>query len=190
MVKTFRDLRVYQTARRLAGEIYGRSKAWPKEERYALTDQVRRSSRSVCANVAEAWRKRRYPKHFVSKLTDADAEGAETQAWLDLALDCGLIDADTHADLDRQYDQVLGSLVRMMRHPDRWCGPATLREPAADYAVSDDAPAPPVDLDTPSDLDGLDASDDAPLYFTDAGHPLPLRTPIPPHPHTPPSSTP
>lgn len=113
MVTTFRDLRVYQAARRSAAEVYTLSKTWPREERYALTDQVRRSSRSVGANLAEAWRKRRYPRHFVSKLTDADAEAAETQAWLDAALDCGYLDPTTHARLDRQYDQVLGSLVNM-----------------------------------------------------------------------------
>ena len=151
MVTTFRELRVYQIARQLAREIYGLSEAWPQEERHALTDQVRWSSRSVGANVAEAWRKRRHPRRSVSKLTDADAEGAETQAWLDAALDCGYLDTDTRARLDKQYDQVLGSLVRMMRDADRWCGPATLREPAVDYGPIDDGPtAPPPPLRPPT----------------------------------------
>ncbi|MEM0961070.1 MAG: four helix bundle protein [Bacteroidota bacterium] len=139
MVKTFRELRVYRTARALAAEVYALSKRWPKEERYALTDQIRRSSRSVCANVAEAWQKRRYPKHFVSKLTDADAGAAETQAWLDMALDCGLIDAETHDRMSTGYDRVLGSLVRMMKDRDRWCGPSALREPEVVYEAGDSA---------------------------------------------------
>lgn len=134
MVTSFRELRVYALARASAGELFVLSKSWPKEERYALTDQIRRSSRSVGANVAEAWRKRRYPAHFVSKLTDADAEAAETRAWLDAALDCGYLDAATHAQLDERYDRIIGSLVVMMRDADRWCGPASLtREPGEDY---------------------------------------------------------
>ncbi|WP_420456685.1 four helix bundle protein [Rubrivirga sp.] len=188
MVTTFRELRVYQAARRLAGEIYGLSKEWPREERYSLTDQIRRSSRSVGANVAEAWRKRRYPKHFVSKLTDADAEAAETQAWLDAALDCGLIDADTHARLDREYDQVLGSLVRMMRGADRWCGPATLREPPIDYDTDDYDEFYGDDgfYDRPVNDPDPVADDPPPLYVNERGHPLdPSHTPIPPHPDTP-----
>jgi len=109
------------------------SKKWPKEERYALTDQIRRSSRSVCGNVAEAWRKRRYVAHFVSKLSDADAEAAETQVWLDFALRCGYIDADTHAELHKQYELISGGLVKMMADPDPWCGPAALREEGIEY---------------------------------------------------------
>ena len=145
MVTTFRELRVYQLARELAKEIYTLSKQWPREEKYALTDQIRRSSRSVGANLAEAWRKRRYPRHFISKLTDGDAEAAETQAWLDAALDCGYIDSATHADLDQKYDRVLGSLVRMMQQTDRWCGPSSLvKEEGETYNVDEeDAPILP-----------------------------------------------
>ena len=91
LVKHFKELRVYRQGFAAASRIYELSKRCPKEERYSLTDQVRRSSRSVCANIAKAWRKRRYPAHFVSKLSDSDSEAAETQAWLDLALDCGYI---------------------------------------------------------------------------------------------------
>ncbi len=87
LVKHFKELRVYQHAFAAATRIYRLSKRWPAEERYSLTDQIRRSSRSVCANIAEAWRKRRYPAHFVSKLSDSDSEAAETQVWLDFALD-------------------------------------------------------------------------------------------------------
>lgn len=134
MVRSFRDLRVYEAARRAARELFELSKAWPREERFALTDQVRRSSRAVGANVAEAWRKRRYPAHFVSKLTDADAEAAETQAWLDAALDCGYLDAETHRSLDGRYEGIAGGLVAMMRDSARWCGPSALaRETDATY---------------------------------------------------------
>src|SRR4030065_1848181 len=92
LAQEFKDLRVYQLAFESATLIFEVSKNWPKEERYSLTDQIRRSSRSVCSNIAEAWRKRLYVASFVSKLSDADAEAAETQVWLDLARACGYID--------------------------------------------------------------------------------------------------
>lgn len=103
--------------------IYERSKSFPVEERYSLTDQVRRSSRSVCANLAESWRKRRYPAAFVSKLSDADAEAAETSVWLDFAHDCGFINDETHIDLMLRYDQICAQLYHMMEHSDQWCQP-------------------------------------------------------------------
>lgn len=103
-------------------QIFVLSKRFPTEERYSLTDQVRRSSRSVCANIVEAWRKRRYPASFASKLGDADAEAAETQVWLATALDRGDIAADEHAKLTDRYDHVCAQLVRMMSAPERWCG--------------------------------------------------------------------
>jgi four helix bundle protein len=137
MVESFRDLRVYKDAFRTARTIFRCSESWPKEEKYALTDQIRRSSRSVFANVAEAWRKRRYPKHFTSKLSDADAEAAETRAWLDTALDHDYINKSTYDDLDATYDRISGSLVKMMTNPDRWCGPADqVREEQAEYFTS------------------------------------------------------
>lgn len=114
--------------------IFRLSKVWPREERYSLTDQIRRSSRSVCANVAEAWRKRRYVTHFVSKLSDADTEAAETQVWLDFALRCGYLEQADYDGLYRAYDAVCGGLVKMMADPDRWCGPAQLREDASPYS--------------------------------------------------------
>lgn len=123
MVGSFRDLDVYRDAFLAARRLYDLSKEWPKVERYALTDQIRRSSRSVSANIAEAWRKRRYPKHFVSKLTDADSEAAETHAWLDFALDHEYLERDTYEHLDDRYDKVQGSLIRMINDPDRWCSP-------------------------------------------------------------------
>ncbi len=144
MIKRFRELRVYRDAFRAAQAIYEASQSWPREERYALTDQIRRSSRSVNANIAEAWRKRRYPKHFVSKLTDADAEAAETRAWLDFARGHDYITQSAYADLDDQYDKIQGSLVKMMRSSDKWCGPASLREPAAPYTPEESPQEHPV----------------------------------------------
>ena len=133
----FRELRVYRQAFDAAMRIFELSKAWPKEECYSLTDQIRRSSRSVCENVAEAWRKRRYPAHFISKLTDADAEAGESQAWLDCALRCGYLTQEDYADLDQRYETICGGLVRMMTEPDKWCGPAQLRETDSEYITSE-----------------------------------------------------
>ena len=141
LVKHFKELRVYQRAFEAATRIYGSSKRWPKEERYSLTDQIRRSSRSVCANIAEAWRKRRYPAHFVSKLSDSDSEAAETQVWLAFALDCGYINQQEHDTLYAAYENVAGGLVKMMANPNTWCGPAKLRESTTPYDAH--TPIPP-----------------------------------------------
>ncbi len=129
----YRELRVFQQAFEAAMCIFESSKSWPKEERYALTDQIRRSSRSVCGNIAEAWRKRRYVASFVSKLSDADAEAAETQVWLDFALRCGYLDETVHSELHKQYELISGGLVKMMADPNPWCGPAALREERVEY---------------------------------------------------------
>lgn len=115
-----RELRVYQLAFESAVEIYELTKGFPADERYSLTDQIRRSSRSVCANVAEAWRKRRYPKSFVSKLSDADAEATETLVWLDFALRFAYITADVHRDLTDRYDHICSQLSLMMAEPQKW----------------------------------------------------------------------
>ncbi len=134
MVAHFRELRVYRQAFLAAQTIFEHSKHWPPEETYALTDQIRRSSRSVCANIAEAWRKRRYPNHFVSKLSDADAEAAETQTWLDFALDCRYMDQATRDKLDEQYEMIIGGLVKMMHSAEQWCGPSNQgREELGEY---------------------------------------------------------
>jgi four helix bundle protein len=113
LAKSAKDLRVYKQAYALAMEIFEISKGWPKEEKYALTDQVRRSSRAVCANLREAWSKRRYEAHFVSKLTDVDAENNETDTWLDFAKDCGYLDPEEHIDLANKCIEV-GKLVGSM----------------------------------------------------------------------------
>lgn len=134
MVKHFRELRVYREAFAAAMKIFNASKGWPKDERYSLTDQIRRSSRSVCSNIAEAWRKRRYPAHFVSKLSDADGEAAETQSWLDFALESGYITREEYSEVDGAYETISGGLVRMMDGAEDWCGPAGLvKEDSEEY---------------------------------------------------------
>jgi four helix bundle protein len=143
LVTHFKELRVYQQAFEAAMHIFELSKRWPKEERYSLTDQIRRSSRSVCANVAEAWRKRRYVAHFVNKLSDADTEAAETQVWLDFALRCGYLGQEDHGQLYRVYDGVGGGLVKMMAGAETWCGPAKLREDDPTYDTHTHTPTLP-----------------------------------------------
>jgi four helix bundle protein len=106
-----------------AMRIFQLTKSFPKEETFALTDQIRKSSRSVCSNVAEAWRKRRYEAAFVSKLNDADAEAAETHTWLDFSLECGYISPDVHRELNITYDHILGKLVNMIGRPEQWILP-------------------------------------------------------------------
>jgi len=118
--KDHRELRVYQLAFDSAVRIYETTKRFPVEERYSLTDQIRRSSRSVCANVAEAWRRRRYPKSFVNKLSDADGEAAETIVWLDFALRFGYLSADEHRELTGTYDHICSQLTIMMAEPEKW----------------------------------------------------------------------
>ena len=121
MVRAFRELVVYQRAFESAFTIFEQTKSFPPEERYSLTDQIRRSSRSVCANIAEAWKKRRYPASFVSKLSDADAEAAETQVWLDMALRCGYLQTTVHRELVDEYDHLGAQLAKMIAEADRWC---------------------------------------------------------------------
>ena len=119
-IRSHKELETYQIAFKLAMQIFEITKSFPKEEKYSLTDQIRRSSRSVCANLAEAFRKRKYPKHFVSKLSDCEGEAAETQVWLDFALECNYIDSETYNKLFKQYDNTLGKLVNMSIHPEKW----------------------------------------------------------------------
>ena len=119
-IKTHKDLEVYQLAFNAAMEIFGLSKGFPIEERYSLTDQIRRSSRSVCDNLAEAWRKRRYKAAFLAKLNDCEAEAAETQVWIQFVVECGYLKSDSGEALYITYNQVLGSLVKMINYPDNW----------------------------------------------------------------------
>jgi four helix bundle protein len=119
-IRHFRELEVYQLAMVAAMRLFELSKSFPLEERYSLTDQVRRSSRSVCANIAEAWRKRRYPNAFVSKLSDAEAEAAETQVWIEFALKCGYLISEQANELDGLYENIQGKVVNMLTHPEQW----------------------------------------------------------------------
>ena len=115
-----RDLKVYQLAYKLGMEVFHLSKHFPREEQYSLTDQIRRSSRSVAANIAEGFRKRRYPNMLVSKLTDSDGEATETQVWLDFALDCGYMSQDNRDRLTAGYEEVGKMLSGMMAHPEKF----------------------------------------------------------------------
>jgi four helix bundle protein len=116
-IDSAKDLNVYQEAFRLAMEIYKISKSWPVEEKYSLTDQIRRSSRSTCANLREAWAKRRYDAHFVSKLTDCDGENAETDTWLDFAKECGYLPLADHDRLVESCHNVGRMLGAMLKNP-------------------------------------------------------------------------
>ena len=119
-IRSHKELDTYKLSFSLAMQIFELIKTFPKEEKYSLTDQIRRSSRSVCANLAEAFRKRKYPKHFVSKLSDCEGESAESQVWLDFALECKYIDIETYKKLYDNYDRVLGKLVNMSLQPQKW----------------------------------------------------------------------
>src|SRR6266508_1867364 len=119
-VRVHRDLEVYRRAFEAAMRIFELSKTFPKEETYSLTDQIRRSSRAVCANLAEAWRKRRYEKAFVSKLSDAESEAGETQVWLKFAVACGYMPPEAAHDLYTIYEEVLKVLFAMSNHAEQW----------------------------------------------------------------------
>jgi four helix bundle protein len=117
------ELDVYRKAFELAMEIFRLSKKFPKEETYSLTDQMRRSLRSVCANLAEAWRKRRYEAAFLSKLSDVEAEAAETQVWIEFAVACDYLDRSKARQPYVAFDQIIGVLVGMINHPETWLLP-------------------------------------------------------------------
>jgi four helix bundle protein len=119
-INTHKDLKLYQLSFEAGMEIFKKSKSFPKEEIYSLTDQIRRSSRSVSANIAEAFRKRRYPKSFVSKLSDSEGEAAETQVWLDYAFACSYLDNENHAKLTDKYDHIISMIVKMINNPKDW----------------------------------------------------------------------
>lgn len=119
-ILSHKELDVYKLAYRLAMEIFHLSKQFPIEERYSLTSQIRRSSRSVATNISEAFRKRRYEKAFVAKLSDAEGEAAETQTWLDFARDCGYIEPIICEKYNQEYEYVLGKIVNMINSPEKW----------------------------------------------------------------------
>ena len=120
-IRTHKDLRVFQLSFELAMEIFELSKSFPIEEKYSLTDQIRRSSRSVPTNISEAFRKRRYPKSFVNKLIECDGEASETTVWLNLALDHSYINSDMHTGLISKYTEVSKMLNGMINAPEKFC---------------------------------------------------------------------
>ncbi|NQV18378.1 MAG: four helix bundle protein [Armatimonadetes bacterium] len=120
IIHTHKDLDVYKLAFETAMEIFELTKSYPKEELYSLVDQIRRSSRSVSSNIAEAFRKRRYEKAFVAKLSDSEGEAAETQVWLEFSCKCGYINKNQREKLDKKYDHIIGKLVNMLKHPEKW----------------------------------------------------------------------
>jgi four helix bundle protein len=139
-VRSFKELRVYQKTKAVSQAVFKLSKQFPKEETYSLTDQFRRAARSVGAQIAEAWGKRRYEKHFVSKLTDADAEQMETQHWVSEALDCGYISPADATQLNSGLEEIGRMLNSMMEKSDSFCGSpdGVLREDATDYCIDAD----------------------------------------------------
>lgn len=120
MIQSHEELEVYKLAFDAAMQIFEVSKKFPREEIYSLTDQVRRSSRSVCSNISEAWRKRRYEAAFVSKLNDAESEAAETQVWIRFSVKCNYISNSKEEELYKTYDNIIGKLVNMINNPKPW----------------------------------------------------------------------
>jgi four helix bundle protein len=120
-IESFKDLIVYQKAYKLAMEVFEISKGFPKEEKYSLTDQIRRSSRSVTSCLAESWSKRRYEKAFVSKLTDSLGEENETEVWLDYSKDCNYLAKEPYDKLKNEYIEVRKMLISIINNPDKWC---------------------------------------------------------------------
>ncbi|MBA4019872.1 MAG: four helix bundle protein [Pirellula sp.] len=119
-IRKHTELDVYRRAFEAAMLLFRLSDAFPAKEQYSLTDQVRRSSRSVCANLAEAWRKRRYPAAFVSKLSDSESEAAETQVWIEFAVRCNYLSSEVASEVYREYDEIVAMLVSMIRAPQKW----------------------------------------------------------------------
>ncbi len=127
LIKTHRDLEVYKTSFHIATQIFEKSKSFPVEERYSLTDQVRRSSRCVCANLGEAWRKRRSEASFISKLSDAEAEAAETEVWLEFAVQCGYLGPEVGEELLASYENIIGKIISLINNPHPWLLPGAKR---------------------------------------------------------------
>ncbi len=119
-INSFRDLRVYQNGMNSAMEIFNITKNFPKEEKYSMVDQMRRSSRSVCANIAEGWRKRRYKAAFIAKLSDFETEACETQVWIEFAFKCNYITIQQANDLDAKYEYIISQIVLMIKDADKW----------------------------------------------------------------------
>jgi four helix bundle protein len=119
-ITSYRELRVFQNRMDAAMKIFELTKHFPQEEKYSMVDQIRRSSRSVCANLAEAWRKRRYKAAFIAKLSDSESEACETQVWVEFARRCAYLDAESSQNLDSAYDEIMGQIVKMIQNADKW----------------------------------------------------------------------
>lgn len=119
-IESFRDLRVYHASIKSAMHIFEVTKTFPSEEKYSMTDQMRRASRSVCSNIGEAWRRRRYKAAFIAKLNDSETEATETQVWLELALLSRYISEDTYNELFAEYESITAQLVVMINQPEKW----------------------------------------------------------------------
>ncbi len=119
-ISSYKELRVYQKAMESAMVIFEITKLFPVEEKYSMVDQIRRSSRSVCTNIAEAWRKRRYKAAFIAKINDAESEACETQVWVEFANKCRYINDDALAKLNFAYEEILAQLIKIVREPDKW----------------------------------------------------------------------
>jgi four helix bundle protein len=142
MIRNYDGLRVFQNAMEACMKIFELTKRFPQEERYSLVDQIRRSSRSVCANLAEAWRRRRYQGAFEAKLNDAESEAAETQVWLDIARRCGYLQKGQSEPLESAYDQICAQIVTMLQFPERWVLRDTSASPRSKSAPSPTFPPP------------------------------------------------
>ena len=119
-IKSYKDLRVYQNGMDAAMKIFHLTKRFPLEEKFSMVDQIRRSSRSVCTNLSEAWRKRRYKAAFIAKLSDAESEACETQVWVEFAGRCEYLNNETCDELDAVYEQIMAQIVKMIIDADKW----------------------------------------------------------------------
>ena len=122
-IRDYKEMHVYQNALASAMDIFQITKTFPSEEKYSLVDQIRRSSRSVCANLAEAWRKRRYKASFVAKLIDAEGEANETQVWIDIACRCGYMNGSEAKQIDQKYNHIIGQIILIKENSDKWTIP-------------------------------------------------------------------
>ena len=119
-INSYKELRVFENAMSAAMKIFELTKSFPPEEKYSMVDQMRRSSRSVCSNIGEAWRKRRYKAAFIAKLNDAESEACETQVWVEFARRCKYLEDEICNELDEDYDQIMGQIVNMINEADKW----------------------------------------------------------------------
>ena len=119
-INSYKELRVFENAMNAAMKIFELTKTFPQEEKYSMVDQMRRSSRSVCSNIGEAWRKRRYKAAFIAKLSDAESEACETQVWIEFAKRYKYLEDQICDEMDKEYDQIIGQIVRMINEADKW----------------------------------------------------------------------